>query len=177
MLKVVLLPKDLSFIGEKVKVLRELMELTLSEFANKAQTNYRMVSHYEKGERGIKSDFVVKLIFNLKVNPYWLFWDDSKTARENIETIRVYISSLEKEAGKSIFISDKFDLPDNNGELNIFLSGANMSLRDKIENYIYDSDDLKIKAIDIIARLEKASPILVSIYDDINELKKILSKL
>ena len=52
-----------------------------------------------------------------------------------------------------------------------------MSLRDKIENYIYDNDDLKIKAIDIITRLEKASPILVSIYDDINELKKILSKL
>ena len=54
------------------------------EMAKKFDVNDRMISYWEQGQRGFKIDILEKFINLLKVNPYWLLWDERLNSFDNI---------------------------------------------------------------------------------------------
>lgn len=172
----IMLPNDLSFVSSKITKIRSLLKITQTDFGNRLKINPRTVSYLENGERNITVSIISKLVLEFKVNPYWLLWDDLKNTKTNYNIGSKFIRSLELASEESIYISD-FDKPDKDGELNIFLSGAGIVMRDKIDNFVYSNEELKQQAVIILDEIEEFRPILSKMYDKIDELKKILSKL
>ena len=75
---------DYVFFTKKVKKVRNLLNLSQEEMAKKFDVNDRMISYWEQGQRGFKIDILEKFINLLKVNPYWLLWDEKLNSFDNI---------------------------------------------------------------------------------------------
>ena len=64
---------DLTFIGEKIKKLREMKGLTQKELGAKLGFSESLISYIEKGQRSIKVEDLRKIsdIFNIDFNYFW----------------------------------------------------------------------------------------------------------
>ncbi|MFA6759793.1 MAG: helix-turn-helix transcriptional regulator [Sulfuricurvum sp.] len=172
----IILPNDLSFVSSKITKVRNFLKMSQAEFGQKINTNQRTVSYLENGDRIITAEIICKLVLDVKVNPYWLLWDELKNTKANLSISKKFVRSLILVTEKDLHISD-FDKPDKNGELNIFLAGAGIVMRDKIDNFVYSNEELKQQAVAILNEIEEFKPTLARMYDKIDELKEILSKL
>lgn len=179
------LPDDLFFVSSKIRKIREVLKMSQEEFGKKTNTNQRTVSYFEGKFRKITTDFICKLVLDIKVNPYWLLWDDSRTTKANLSTIVKFMRTLwlvndgdtEWSVPDGEILINDFCKPNQNGELNIFLPSASIDMRDKLDNFIYNNEKLKQQAIIILNEIEEFKPTLARMYDKIDELKEILSKL
>ena len=94
---------DYVFFTKKVKKVRNLLNLSQEEMAKKFDVNDRMISYWEQGQRGFKIDILEKFINLLKVNPYWLLWDERLNSFDNI----IEISSFLELKFKQYYIDNK----------------------------------------------------------------------
>lgn len=64
-------------IGEKIREIRKCRKMTQIEFANFLDVGVATIRRYENSSRQPDYSFLEKLINQLKINPMWLFADDS----------------------------------------------------------------------------------------------------
>lgn len=172
----IMLPTDLSFITPKISEVRLLLKMNQKDFGTKLGLNPRTISYLENGQRNITLTIVCNLVLKLKVNPYWLLWDEFKNTKSNLSIIVKFIRSLELTIDEKIQIGS-FDKPDESGEVNIFLIGGGLAFRAKLENYIHSDEAFKKRALEIINELDEMSPTIFKVYEKLNELKDILKKI
>lgn len=131
------------YYGDKLKFLRDVLEISQEELADKISVNTRTISYWEKEQRPITKKGLLTLIKELGVNPFWIMWDSSKFANRNL----TYIESFIKEELPEEFRNKPAEIitslyPNKNGEVEMFYLG-NIFVKDSLNDFIYDEDDLK----------------------------------
>ncbi|MEA3373704.1 MAG: helix-turn-helix transcriptional regulator [Campylobacterota bacterium] len=73
-------------LGQKVRYVREALGMNQKEFALKLEAEQGTISRYEQGKReNIDSDFLLKMVSVLNVNPMWLMSDEGEVFVEGGE--------------------------------------------------------------------------------------------
>jgi transcriptional regulator with XRE-family HTH domain len=93
-------------VGQRLKVLRELLGLSQKEFAEKIGVHWMTVSRYELGKSKPKWDFLKRVMETFNVNPIWL--SEGKGDVFLVKTTKGNISSLYSEFDN---IMEKHALP------------------------------------------------------------------
>ena len=165
---------DYVFFTKKVKKVRNLLNLSQEEMAKKFDVNDRMISYWEQGQRGFKIDILEKFINLLKVNPYWLLWDERLNSFDNI----IEISSFLELKFKQYYIDNKDLLfkdlrPNDNGNIKIFINGNVHS--ETIPNYPDGIQNFKETAEILLADIKMLKPYVNEFIDKVSDLEELLS--
>lgn len=162
--------------GERIRTLREVLELSQEELANKLSINPRTVSYWENNQREISKDHLVLLINDLGVNPFWLMWDCSKFANKNIDFIenflRLEITSFFM--NKKIVDTKHFH-PDRHGNVEVFYSGQ-IEFFDLLDDFVYDENDFIEEAGKLISEIDDLLPHVETLKTKISQLKKLFDQ-
>lgn len=166
---------DYVFFTKKVKKVRNLLNLSQEEMAKIFDVNDRMISYWEQGQRGFKIDILEKFINLLKVNPYWLLWDEKLNSFDNI----IGISSFLELNFKQYYINNKDLLfkdlrPNDNGNIKIFIN-ENV-YNETIPNYPNGIQDFKDTAETLLADIKMLKPYVNEFMNKVSELEDLLSK-
>lgn len=166
----------MNYYGMKLDFLRQILEITQEELAKKISVNYRTVSYWENEQRPITRKGLISLIKNLGVNPFWIMWDSSKFANINLAYIKSFIKKEIPEEFRNLpseVLSSYY--PDKEGNIDIFYSGS-MSCIDTLNDYKYDENILKEKALRLINEIEEIIPYVNKLEDKMKELKILLDQ-
>ncbi len=72
-------------IGERIKIIREQLNLKQKDLAEKLGTTQAAISRYEKNERSPDAVLLEKLVQSLDINPTWLLGSGGRIFKEKEE--------------------------------------------------------------------------------------------
>lgn len=160
--------------GNKIRMLREVLELSQEELAYKLSINDRTVSYWENDQRSISKKHLILLIRELGVNPFWIMWDSSKFANKNIAYIENFIrTEMPKEFTLISPEHMKSYYPDSEGNVELFYSGS-IIIFDSLDDFIYDENEFREKATELINDIELLIPHVETLKDKMDKLKTLL---
>jgi len=162
--------------GNKISLLREVLELSQEELAYKLSINNRTISYWENNQREISKKHLILLIKELGVNPFWIMWDSSKFANKNISSIEDLIrKELPEEFNYKVSGFMKPYYPDADGYIEVFYNGSILT-KDLLDDFVYDENEFREKAKELINDIELLIPSVETLKDKMDKLKTLLAQ-